>query len=499
MPIPKVNINDVPASILLINASPRSGSNSQWLVNAARKGIGENFTNVVIEEFDFNGKMMAPCKGCVEYCEKNKACVTEDAFQELTEMWLRADGIIWAAPVYTFGPPSQAFSWMERFGEIFMQNMRDKDMPFMRYAKPTGIMIQGSSRFGGQELTAQAIQQHAMVMDCIPVSGDMPHANQAVLGQVLNKTTPENDEELLGAAYRMGVRVTEMSKLIKLGKLAVASTLDDCYWYSRTQLGEVDRPTKNNLPSEEARYLDLLTSEEVKINLLTINASPRSPKRSHSQILLERAKAGAEKVGAIDFLDYSFGGKKIGPCRMCIQHCSKNEECVLKDDFQEFRSKWLNSDGIIWSVPIYHMGPPSVVRAAIDRLNELRFQTSFIHKQKQYPRLNAAGGVIAQGGSLYGGQEITMQFFMQHFTLLQCLPVTADMPESYMGVGGRIRSKEEALSNENLLKLSESLGQRVADMAKIKKAGMMLAQDSLPDEYFPSREQMGLIERRSIS
>jgi len=145
------------------------------------------------------------------------------------------------------------------------------------------------------------------------------------------------------------------------------------------------------------------------------------------------------------------------------------------------------------------MGPPSVVRAAIDRMNELRFQTSWNHKQKQYPRLNAAGGVIVQGGSLYGGQEITMQFFMQHFMLLQCLPVTADMPESYMSVGGMVRSKEAAENNEDLLKLSESLGRRVAEMARIKKAGMMLAQDSLPDEYFPSREKMGLIERKRIN
>lgn len=498
MTIPQIHINEVPVRILLINGSPRSNSNSQWLVNEARKGIEENFDHVIVEEFRFQGKVMAQCKGCVEYCEKNKECVAQDGFVELSEMWLRADGIIWAAPVYTFGPPSQAFSWMERFGEIFMQNMRDKDMPFMRYAKPTGIMIQGSSRFGGQELTAQSIQQHAMVMDCLPVSGDMPHANQAVLGQVLNKKTPEYNQELLHAAYRMGVRVTEMSKLIKLGKLAVASTLDDCYWYSRTQLGQVERPTKENLPADEVRFLDVFKDEDVALNILALNASPRSPKRSHSQILLERARDAALRAGAVELEDFSFGGKKIGPCRMCIQHCSKNEECVLKDDFQEFRSKWLNADGIIWSVPIYHMGPPSIVRAAIDRMNELRFQTSFNHGQTQYPRLNAAGGVIVQGGSLYGGQEITMQFFMQHFMLLQCLPVTADMPESYMGVGGMVRSKEDALANEGLLRLCESLGQRVADMAKIKKAGMLLAQDSLPDEYFPSREKMGLIERRRI-
>ena len=41
-------------------------------------------------------------------------------------------------------------------------------------------------------------------------------------------------------------------------------------------------------------------------------------------------------------------------------------------------------------------------------------------------------------------------------------------------------------------------GRRVVEMAKIVKAGLLLAQDSLPDEYFPSTEQMGLIQRREI-
>lgn len=498
MSAPKVNFKEVPVKILIINASPRGNNNSQWLVDAAQKGISENMPNTEIEIFQFWGKKIASCKGCTEYCQKNKKCVTEDDFQQLTEMWLRADGIIWASPVHTFGPPSQVFAWMERFGEVFMQNMRDKNMPYMRYLKPTGLLIQGSSRFGGQEITAQSLQEHSLLMDCLAVSGDMPHDDQGVLAQVIDKTSPQGNDELLHSAYRMGVRVAEMTKLIKLGKLAIASSLDDCYWYSRSQLGLVERPTQENLTKKEAAYLDIIKSNDVHTNLMTINASPHPSKRSHSQILLEQAKIGAQKMGAVDFLDYSFAGKSIGPCRMCIQYCSKNEECVLTDGFQEYRSKWLNSDGVIWSVPIYHMGPPSGVRAAIDRMNELRFQTSRAHKQTQYPRLMNAGGVIVQGGSLYGGQEITQQFFMHHFMLLQCLPVTADMPESYLGVAGRVRSQKEAEEHEYIMRLSVSLGQRVADLAKIKKAAMILAQDTLPDEYFPSREKMGLIERRNI-
>jgi multimeric flavodoxin WrbA len=498
MAIPKVSLNDVPIKILLINASPRGKSNSKYLIEAAKEGIA-TMENVEIEQFNFWGKKMAQCKGCVEYCHKNKECVIKDDFQQLTEMWLRADGIIWASPVHTFGPPALVRAWMERFGEIFMQNVRDKGYPFLRFAKPTGIMVQGSSRFGGQETTAQALQEHVIMEDCIPVSGDFPHSDQAVLGQVIDKQPASTNEELLHASFRMGIRVVEMTKLLKLGKLAIASSLPDEYWYSTTSIGEVERPVKEQLPEKEAAMMDLLNMDDIKLKIFAINASPRSPKRSNSQILLEAGKEGAEQIGGVEFLEYSFSGKHIEPCRMCIPYCGKHQECVHKDDMQEFRSKWLNSDGIIWSVPIYHMGPPSGVTAVIDRMNELRFQTRFKSGQTQYPRLMKAGGVIVQGGSQYGGQEITQQFFMHHFMLLQCLPVTADMPEAYLGVGAQVKSREDLLANENALEQGRSTGRRVTELAKIVKAGMLLAQDSLPLEYFPSQDQMGLSERRELT
>jgi len=243
MSLPKIALADIPVRILLISASPRARSNTMWLIDRARQGA-LSLGNVETELFSFKGKPMAPCKGCTPYCEKNKKCITEDAFQELTAMWLRADGIIWGMPVYTFGPPAQARAWMDRFGEIFFQNARNKGRPLLRFLKPTGVLVQGSSRFGGQELTAQSMLQHIVMEDCIPVSGDMPPDDQGVLAQVIDKTTPAGDEKLLQAAYRMGVRVAEMTKIIKAGKLALASSLPDVYWYSKTQLGEVERPMR---------------------------------------------------------------------------------------------------------------------------------------------------------------------------------------------------------------------------------------------------------------
>jgi multimeric flavodoxin WrbA len=243
MSIPKIALADIPVTILLINASPRAHSNTGWLIDKAQEGA-LSVGGVETDVFSFKGKQMGPCKGCTPYCEKNKTCITEDSFQELTAMWLRADGIVWGMPVYTFGPPAQTRAWMDRFGEIFFQNSRNKGRPLLRFLKPTGILVQGSSRFGGQEITAQSMLEHIVLEDCIPVSGDMPPDDQAVLAQVVDKTSPGDDARLLQAAYRMGVRVAEMTKIIKAGKLAVASSLPDVYWYSKKQLGDVELPAR---------------------------------------------------------------------------------------------------------------------------------------------------------------------------------------------------------------------------------------------------------------
>ncbi len=498
MTFPKVALHEVPVRILCINASPRGRSNSQWLIDQAIQGA-LSLGKVEIETFNIRGKKLAPCMGCVEYCQEHKKCIHQDDFEKLTEMWLRADGIIWAMPVYTFSPPSQVRSWMDRFHEILFQAVCVEKGRLPRFAKPTGIIVQGSSRFGGQEITAQSMLEHVVMMDCLPVSGDMPHSDQGVLGQVIDKTTPEHETELLRDSFRMGVRVAEMTKLIKLSKLALASSLPDDYWYSKTAIGEVERPTPFNLNADEAGYLDLLQMKDIPVSIYAINGSPRAPKLSNSQILLDAAKAGAQKLPCVDFNEYSFFRQDIDPCRMCIVYCSKHEECVILDDFQEFRGKWLASDGVLWSVPTYHLGPPSIVRAALDRMNELRFQTSRNHQQTQYPRLNKPVGVMAQGGSRFGGQEITQQFFLHHALLLQCLPVTSDVPEAFFGVGAQVRSREALLEDKEVLDQCYSQGLRVAEMTKIVKAGLILTQDSLSDEYFPSKEKMGLIERRPVT
>lgn len=247
-------------------------------------------------------------------------------------------------------------------------------------------------------------------------------------------------------------------------------------------------------------YVNALEPEQVKVNILGICGSPRGD--SNSLILLNKALEGAQQLAGVEVDTYNFKGKKIEFCRHCLAYCSKHLECRHKDDFQEFKEKWLKADGIIWSVPVYHMGPPAKVRAALDRLSEVEFHTLRATqpdvKEPKYPRFCKVGGTITQGGTKYGGQEITLQFFMNHFVLLDSFPVTGDMPESYLGVAGHVPNREALLENHELLQSAFSLGKRVAETAKIIKAGIMLTINSLPEEYLYSKKQMGALDRESF-
>jgi multimeric flavodoxin WrbA len=166
---------------------------------------------------------------------------------------------------------------------------------------------------------------------------------------------------------------------------------------------------------------------------------------------------------------------------------------VLDDDFNEFFEAWLEADGILWGAPVYHMGPPAQVKAAIDRLGNVLFS----HLYKTLPRFSKVSAAIAQGSSRYGGQEITLQFFLQHFLVMNCLAVSGDTPDSYIGAPGLAPSALDAnsiLQDEIGMRTARNLGKRLAEMTRIVRIGMKVLGDQLPGEYSFSKEMLGKSE-----
>ncbi|MEG1525103.1 MAG: flavodoxin family protein [Clostridia bacterium] len=247
--------------------------------------------------------------------------------------------------------------------------------------------------------------------------------------------------------------------------------------------------------------VNVLNTEDVKVNILVLNGSPK--KNSNSQIPMDAAIEAIQKIPGVNLDTFYFAGKKLEFCRHCLNYCNEHLECIHKDDFNEFKTKWLWADGIVWVSPVYHMGPPAKVRAVLDRLSEVEFHT--VHRRSLtencgyiYPKFSKAVGAIIHGATRYGGQEITIQYFINHAVLLDCFPVSGDMPECYLGAAGHSPSREALENDKSFLHSAASVGRRVVETAKILKAGLMLSCDSMDKQWFPSKETMGAMDKESF-
>ena len=174
-----------------------------------------------------------------------------------------------------------------------------------------------------------------------------------------------------------------------------------------------------------------------KIKVMGLCASPR---KGNSSFLLEKALESAAEYDAMptEIKHFHLGKKSLAPCDACMAHKKLSGECRIKDTFQEMRDLWIDADVILYAFPVYHMGIPAQLKAFIDRLgNSLGyyFQTD---EPRTYhiSRLMKVMGFITQGAHLYGGQDLALNYMLNHALLMRCIPVSGDLPDSYIGAGG---------------------------------------------------------------
>ncbi len=147
--------------------SPRQQATEYILKESLRmvedKGIETHFWPV-------RGKHMSFCTHC-DYCLKNKECIFKDDLQELYELLGKADGIIFATPVYNGGVSSQIKTVMDRSRSVVAS---DKD--FFKHKIGMAIAA-GGDRVGGQEAAILQIHTFYILNGVIPVSGGFFGAN----------------------------------------------------------------------------------------------------------------------------------------------------------------------------------------------------------------------------------------------------------------------------------------------------------------------------------
>jgi multimeric flavodoxin WrbA len=136
------------------------------------------------------------------------------------------------------------------------------------------------------------------------------------------------------------------------------------------------------------------------------------------------------------------------------------------------------------------MGVPSVVKALLDRFGCMTLM-HYLTQGKDVPRFSKVCGVLVNGASHYGGQDLTLSFLVNSSLLMNGVVVAGDTirGDSYIGAAAWTGQWPNPFAKDNVLKdeqgivAARSVARRVAEMARIVKAGKAALGSDLPSEY----------------
>lgn len=224
------------ATILGIAGSPRTG-NTEILVREALAGA-EQVPGIQTQWFSFDRREFRPCAArCWKYCAREGNCCYEDDFQEFFDLWLAADGILFGVPVYHMSVPAQVKAAIDRLGNVLAARYGN-DMP--RFSKVCAALTQGMDAFGGQELAIQFLLAHFVLMNCIAISGDLlgSYIGAAGVAPGIELDAIRGNKQALSVARNVGLRVAEMSRIVKAGLEVLGEQLPEHYRFRRESLGQ---------------------------------------------------------------------------------------------------------------------------------------------------------------------------------------------------------------------------------------------------------------------
>jgi multimeric flavodoxin WrbA len=147
--------------------SPRNQATEYVLKEALRMLNESGFET---RFFTVRGKNIGFCTHC-DYCLKNKGCVFKDDVTEVYDLFEKADGIIFATPVYNGGVSAQTKAVIDRCRALVAA-----DRNFFRRKVGMAIAV-GGDRCGGQEQAIIQILTFYILNGMMPVSGGFFGAN----------------------------------------------------------------------------------------------------------------------------------------------------------------------------------------------------------------------------------------------------------------------------------------------------------------------------------
>lgn len=171
-------------NVIGICCSPRSGGNTEILMNESLKGAQEG--GATTELLTIARMKINPCDGC-GVCMKKGECHIQDDMQHLYPKLLEADGIIFGAPVYSHSMCAQA--------KIIVDRAYAMRRPYLKLANKVGGIITVASSHG----VTSVIQDFNMFF----ISNHMVPADW-VFGYARGKGTISKNRHAMMGAYELG-------------------------------------------------------------------------------------------------------------------------------------------------------------------------------------------------------------------------------------------------------------------------------------------------------
>ena len=241
--------------ILGINASPRTYGNTYRLLRIALEVAKRSGAKVqLINLYEYEIK---PCLGCLSDIQKacRYPCVIDDDGREILAKILEADGVIFATPIYWYGPSGHLKNLIDRMTSL--ENMIFIDGRSWAEGKVCGIIAVGNDSGAIMAISYLMVTFNSMGFAIPPWA--LAYFNK--VGNVLS-----NSETLLDAA-NVGLAVYELTKRIK----------DKHTWYDSNILKEVgsdlvqlvnieSKENKKSVISSRYREITKLIDENEEIN-----------------------------------------------------------------------------------------------------------------------------------------------------------------------------------------------------------------------------------------
>ncbi len=147
-------------------------------------------------------------------------------------------------------------------------------------------------------------------------------------------------------------------------------------------------------------------------NILAVYGSPR--RHGNTATLLDAAVEGARDAGAL-VEKIVLRDLKISPC-LEIYGCRTTGECVIRDDFQAVKEKFMVARGIILASPIFFYAVSGHTKALMDRFQSLWVKKHWIDDAPLgKPAYTRKGLFIAVGATrgkkLFDGATLSVRYF----------------------------------------------------------------------------------------